>query len=55
MKSFFIKMIIDAAFDAIISALETQAKKSTNTIDDDLVDTLRDNKAGIINEVKRKL
>jgi hypothetical protein len=53
-KAFIIKWAASAIFDATVGALEEATKKSTNPVDDKLVQTVKDSKEDIINALKKK-
>ena len=55
MKAFIIKYVLPMVFDAIIEALYKLAKKSSNSIDDQIVHAIEENKLVIIAEVNSRV
>lgn len=55
MKALLIRWLLPIIIDALIDALEDLSKMSTNTIDDKMVESIREFRQDIIDEVKLKL
>lgn len=54
-QKYLLSMVIDVAFDQIAKALKRQARKTDNTVDDDMVHTFRKNRAEILGDIKSRL
>lgn len=55
MKKFFVGLVIDAVFDALIKSLRTLARKSSSKVDDKLVDVIVASRADLISEIKERV
>ena len=55
MKKWLISLLLESIFDALLRALEKLARKSSNTLDDQLVSLINENRADIIKQIKAEL
>lgn len=55
MKKFLIGLVIETIFDMLILALTKQAKKSSSTVDDQVVEIIADNRDSLIADIKKAL
>ena len=55
MKKFLINMLLETVFDMLIMALTKQAKKSSSTVDDQVVEIIADNRDSLIADIKKAL
>ena len=54
-KALVIRWVLPAVIDFLISALESLVDRTSNSIDDEMVETIKVNRNEIIDEIKAKL
>ncbi len=55
LKKLLISLFLDSVFDALLNALKIAAGKTSSSVDDKMVGTLRAEKSQIIEDIKRML